>query len=260
MKTRNSINVLQGNEEVNISKCRKCKSNFETRGKFLRLCPKCNKRKQTHPEVLSIEEVKMLAGGLPKPYDLAIKVLYNFGAGLRVGEMIKLRWNNINFFQWYKKAVDDPNSKHWGTCHIIQGKGGKDRWVQVPYSMMNDLIEYARGKGLHPEFNVCNNRIFYFSTAWNFKKMQSPLWKEPNYRSDYFYFRRKIRDIGSKIIGRRLYPHLLRHSKATILYNSNVRIEEIKELLGHSNIETTMIYTHISPEKIMDSAGNKGSI
>lgn len=135
-----------------------------------------------------------------------------YGSGLRSGEILKLKVHDID---WERNQI-------W----IRSGKGNKDRVVMMAESTRRILIEY--GKKYQPKY-------------WLFegKKHGSPY----SAASLTQIFKRAKQNAG---IIPRYTLHSLRHSFATHLLDSGTDIRLIQELLGHSDIKTTLIYTHVS--------------
>jgi len=171
------------------------------------------KKNSPLPEILTTEEIRKLIGNTKNTkHKIIIKLLY--GAGLRVSEIVSLKKDNLNF----EEAL----------IHIKLAKGGKDRFVKIPESISKELKEFSNleaGKYLFE-----SNRGGRLTTA----TIQAIL-------------KNAARKAGLK---KRVYPHLLRHSFATHLLEAGTDLRIIQKLLGHSDIKTTQIYTHISQASI----------
>lgn len=224
--------------------------------------PKLKRRKEEKfPELLSIAEIERMIEATPYPYSLAIRCIFNFGAGLRISEIIKFSWSHIRWIDWLKEK------DNYGVATIKAGKGSKDRTVNIPRKLMQDLYEYAKEKKVLDEFRVPKGgMIFGFGTDQTFKTENSKmkqkiekikeglLNKEETAKADYVltrynWFRYNIlQKHCEKALGKKLKIHSLRHSRSTYLYEyEHVPIERIQQLLGHSSINTTMLYTKIKP-------------
>lgn len=226
--------------------------------KFNILIPKKIKKERSLIDVPSFEEVKKLISVCPYPYNLMIRCIYGFGAGLRISEFSKLSWNTecINWVKWLKDGGD-------GECVIRNSKRNKSRYVNVPEQLMKDLYEYAKKEvGLNASFLPNSDSFIFDFDKGDYK---NELYDEDKEKWIIEYIRHVessldyhvLRKYSKKSIGRKINLHQLRHSRASYLYNvENKLIEHIKELLGHKNIETTMIYVKISKDKIMDSMIN----
>ena len=104
---------------------------------------------------------------------------------------------------------------------LITRKGGYQRWVPISEKALKVLKEYLDAEG------IAKGRCFRIS--------YSEVW-------------RTLKELGERAgLEISLHPHLLRHTRASQLRLEGVALEDIKELLGHSNIQTTLIYTHIKP-------------
>jgi len=214
---------------------------------FRLLIPKVKVKPRKSPEIYSVEEIKLMISSAPKPYDLAIRCIFNMGAGLRVSEIIKMSWNHIRWPDWLR------NQDNYGIAVIKSGKGSKDRVVNIPSNLMKDLYEFAKESRVLNEFRIpVGGMIFSFNHS-DYKQdlMRTDIekWKEEYLRSCYDWFRHQIiKKHCEKALGKRIKVHGLRHSRATYLYEiEKVPIERIQLLLGHSNLATTMIYTKVNP-------------
>lgn len=207
------------------------------------------KRKPYIPVVLSREEIDRILKNLRYPYDLIVKLLY--GCGLRLSECMKLRIHNFNF-DHYVLTVHD-------------GKGKKDRTVPLPEMIRDDLkgqvdrvitLHEADLKGgysgvfmpdrLEQKYKNAPKELIW---QWFFPGKELTFVSETNeYRRYHLHethaqkaIRRAVKT--SKIL-KRASAHTFRHSFASHLLQANYDIRTIQELLGHSDVRTTMIYTH----------------
>lgn len=173
------------------------------------------------PAYLTVEEVKKLFESIEnsnfdeftKKRDLAIfEILYS--CGLRVSEASQLKINQVNFDDRYL---------------LIYGKGRKERLV--PFGQMADkrLNDYLKIKS--EKFSSNSPYIFV-------SRLQKPISRVGIWKRLKTYS--KIADIQKNI-----YPHILRHSFATHLIINGADLRFVQELLGHSSIVTTEIYTQI---------------
>jgi len=176
---------------------------------------KTPKIKRNVPEVLSKEEVKALINACRSDKSrLLIELLYS--SGLRVSECLNLRVEDIDF--------DEK------ICVVKQGKGKKDRITVLSENLAQSLKAFLKKQG--------------FSSGIIFKNKHG---KSLSVRNAQKIVSRAARRAG---IDKRVTPHKLRHSFATHLLDSGVSIRVIQELLGHSNLQTTQIYTRVSREHI----------
>ncbi len=165
------------------------------------------------PEILNISEIrKLLEATSNIKHKLILKLFY--GCGLRVSEIVALKNEDINF-------EDD-------LIHIKLAKGKKDRFVSIPSSLKKDLKNYS---------SLNDSKILFLSNRGGKLTGDS--------------IRKIVRNSAKKAgIKRRVHPHLLRHSFATHLLEAGTDLRIIQKLLGHSDIKTTQIYTHISQASI----------
>ena len=132
-----------------------------------------------------------------------------YSSGIRVSELVNLKWADLE--------VGDRFA--W----VRGGKGRKDRMVILSDKIISELKEIPRGEWVFP----CPNG------SLSVKNVQKIV-------------RLATRNAG---IAKKVTPHTLRHSFATHLLDSGTDIRVIQELLGHSNLQTTQIYTHVSSEQ-----------
>ncbi len=145
---------------------------------------------------------------------LIIKLLYS--SGLRVSELCQLKVEEIDF-----------NS---GKGYVRKGKGGKDRLFFMGKSLSTDLKTYVSSR---ESGHLFINNVGSSLSERNVQKIVSGAAKRGG-------------------INKKVTPHKLRHSFATHLHDSGTSIRTIQELLGHSNLQTTEIYTHVSAKKLED--------
>jgi len=170
------------------------------------------KKEKKLPVVLTPEEVKLLIDTAEfKKTELIIKMLYS--SGLRVSELVNLKIRDFDFQQ----------NVGW----VRSGKGDKDRLFQISESLSKQL---QRWLSKHPE----NKYLFSIEQPMSKRNVQSII-------------TRAAKKAG---INKKVSPHTLRHSFATHLLESGANLLVIQQLLGHENIETTKIYTHISQDQL----------
>jgi integrase/recombinase XerD len=186
---------------------------------------KMPKKEKRLPEVLTREEVsKLLNSAETRKSRLILSLLYS--SGLRVSELVNLKPQDINFNE----------NIGW----VRAGKGSKDRMFTLSPNLAGELREYLKKK---------ENTKYLFSqdeplTTRNVQKIV----KHVRHRSD---------------IQKKITPHTLRHSFATHLLEAGTDIRMIQALLGHSSLNTTQLYTHVSSDQIkkiqnpLDSLYNK---
>ncbi len=166
------------------------------------------------PTVLTREEVrKLIDSAYSSKSKLIIKLLYS--SGLRLSECINMKVNDLELKErmgWVRK-----------------GKGSKDRMIILPNSLLEELKSYTKSK--QPKGNLFTNKKGLPLSSRNIQKIVGLA----------------ARKAG---INKRVTPHSLRHSFATHLLESGTDIRKIQELLGHSNLQTTQIYTKVSMEEL----------
>jgi integron integrase len=211
------------------------------------------KKSQYIPVVLSRKEIDSVLKQLEYPYSLLVKLLY--GCGLRLFECVQLRVHDFNF--------DDA-------ILTVHGKGGKTRTVPLPQAMMPELTGQLEAiKKLHDE-DLASGYAGVFMDDQLEKKYPSAgkdliwQWFFPQ-RSLTFVERAKelrryhihethvqealYEAVRRAKLTKRITCHTFRHSFATHLLQANYDIRTIQTLLGHSDVRTTMIYTHCVPSK-----------
>ncbi len=172
---------------------------------------KIPKKDKQLPSVLTKEEVKQLIGATDNQKSrLIISLLYS--SGLRVSELVNLKVADLNF----------EENLGW----VRKGKGSKDRLFTLSPALAQELKEYLEGK----------ENTFVFSkekplTTRNIQKI--------------IFGTKKRASINKKVT-----PHTLRHSFATHLLEQGTDIRLIQTMLGHSSLNTTQLYTHVSSEQI----------
>ena len=219
--------------------------------------PRAKKSKYI-PVVLSRREIDAVLKHLSYPYDLAVKLLY--GCGLRLFECVKLRVKNFNF--------DDG-------ILTVHGKGSKDRSVPIPQIIMPELTaQFEAIKKLHDE-DLAKGYAGVFLDDQLEKKYPSAVkdfiwqWFFPQQSLTFVEGTRELRRyhlhethiqlalyeaVRRAKLTKRVSSHTFRHSFATHLLQANYDIRTIQTLLGHSDIRTTMIYTHYIPSKTVKEA------
>lgn len=202
------------------------------------------------PVVLSREEVRSLIDGMSGTARLAASILY--GGGLRLLEALRLRIKDVDFSA--RLLV------------VREGKGAKDRRTMLPESLETPLraqIEWVRRihrKDLaagHGEVwlpNALERKFINASRelAWQYLFPASRLSIDPRsgvegrHHLDESAVQRAVKEaVRAAGIEKHAGCHSLRHSFATHLLEDNYDIRTIQELLGHADVKTTMIYTHV---------------
>ena len=180
------------------------------------------------PDTLSMEDIERIIKGIDLSTDLGVRnrcileVLY--ACGLRVSELIELKISNINFKEHYLK---------------VQGKGNKIRLVPLAnytIDILKDYIDNYRGKA---KINKkCEDVVFLNSRGSCMSRVIVFL---------------IIKELTEKAgINKNISPHTFRHSFATHLLQNGADLRYIQEMLGHSSISTTQVYTHLNTEELRD--------
>ena len=188
------------------------------------------KTKKTLPKTLSIEEIdKLLDINLTDSFSYRNKAMLElmYSSGLRVSELINVSIHDI----------DTSN------CIIrIMGKGSKERIVPLGDYAIRYIELYLKE---HREKLIKRELNDYLFLNNHGKKMT---------RQGFFKILKGI--AREKNIKTEFSPHTLRHSFATHLLNGGADLRSIQEMLGHSDISTTQIYTHVSKEKLKENYNN----
>lgn len=172
------------------------------------------KREKKLPRYLEPEEVRTLVETAENIRDKLI-VLLLFTTGLRVAELVSIRKSDVD--------LDELAIR-------VKGKGSKERYVYFPREVGNILREYMSST----------------TSEWLF-----PSSRNPGTHIHYTTVERMLKKLAKKAgIKKPVTPHVLRHTFATISLASGLDIREIQELLGHSNLNTTQVYAHVSRERL----------
>lgn len=180
------------------------------------------------PDTLSYEDVERLISAIDLSTDLGrrnlcmIEVLY--GCGLRVSELIDLKISNINFKENYVQ---------------VEGKGKKTRFVPLAQYTVNLIQDYMTNVRSKYKINKrCEDYVFLNSRGSSMSRVI------------VFIIIKELVDKAG--INKKISPHTFRHSFATHLLQNGADLRYIQEMLGHSSITTTEIYTHLKNEELRD--------
>ncbi len=180
------------------------------------------KRGRPLPKVLSVQEVERLFSLSEVTFTEKVAIELLYACGLRVSELVSLTREQISFEVGYIRCF---------------GKGGKERLVPLSEVTLALLQSYC-------ETEVPSQGV------------SQPLFRRPNgkpcTRIDIWRLMNRL----STVLGKPLSPHTLRHSFATHLLENGADLRIVQELLGHQDISTTQIYTHISRRHLRDSYKN----
>lgn len=180
---------------------------------------------KTIPETLSVNEVSLLLSYVSniKKYRHAFrdKVIIElaYACGLRVSEIVNLQINSIYFEESYIQ---------------VTGKGQKDRLIPVNKTTLSMIDEYINTE--RTKFSSNSNFLFI-------SQHKKPLTRQRIWQ----IIKLHIRNAG---IIKNVSPHTLRHSFATHILENGGSLRAIQEMLGHSNISTTEIYTHLEKNRL----------
>ena len=177
------------------------------------------------PKVMSVEEVdKLLNIDCNTPFDYRNKAMLEllYATGLRISELLNLKLSDIDLENCVVRCF---------------GKGSKERIVPI-----GEYVLYYINKYLNERPKLSKNR----------KSEYLFLNKSGNHLSRFSFFKIIKKLLREKNINIDVSPHTLRHSFATHMLEYGADLRTIQELLGHSDIATTKIYTHISNNRIKE--------
>ncbi len=178
---------------------------------------------QNLPLYITEDKLEFMIAKVRNP---TFKSIFEFGflTGCRQGEILKLKWENVDLVGGWIKI---GNSREFTT------KTKKERHIPLT-KRLRDLIENRKFA------DVCPDDFVFGKTP------------KAAYSSNYVSrrFKKAVIDAG---LDKRLHFHSLRHSTATELIRRNAPVAVVQKLLGHSNISTTMIYTHVADDDVMEA-------
>ena len=182
------------------------------------------KKPKQLPTCLSIEEVEDLlnAPNMKSPSGIRDRAMLElmYASGLRVSELLGLQMGNLNL----KRGIV-----------TVFGKGAKERKVPIGDYALEYVVKYINE--VRDKFNTKNSSFVFLN------KQGKPLSR--------IYFFKQIKKYALEVgIDEEISPHTLRHCFATHLLEGGAQLRTVQGMLGHSNIATTQIYTHVTSERI----------
>lgn len=208
------------------------------------------KQPQHLPEVLSVKETAAVLAATSGMPGLFLRLLY--GTGLRLQEGLCLRVKDVDL--------------HGRNIFVRGGKGDKDRVTVLPAALIGPLtallhqrrrwhhIDLAQGRASVDLPNALARKFPRAGSEWPWQyvfatqgyHINPETGEERRHHVFDWTIQRAMKDaVAAAGISRRATPHTLRHCFATHLLQAGTNIRTIQELLGHSSVETTMIYTHV---------------
>ena len=181
------------------------------------------------PDTLSVEDVERITKNINLSTDLGVRnqcmveVLY--GCGLRVSELIKLKISDINFKEGFLK---------------VEGKGQKVRYVPLAKYTSHLIKNYIENVRINNKINKKYEDILFLNSRGSSMS-----------RVIVFIIIKELADRAG--IRKNISPHTFRHSFATHMLQNGADLRFIQEMLGHSSITTTEIYTHLNTEELRDT-------
>ncbi len=180
------------------------------------------------PDVLSFSEIKQMMELTDNTFSgirdkVILELLYS--TGCRVSELTGLKVNDINL----KKRMA-----------LVQGKGGKARWVFLTRGTADELASY---------FPIRKKYLIKSGNSENGSLILNMKGDSLSVRGVRYIIDKYIKAIG---VSKHVSPHTFRHTFATHMLNNGAGIRIVQEMLGHSSIATTQVYTHIGMDRLKD--------
>lgn len=182
------------------------------------------------PSFLTVDEIEKLCDTADKEEKLSLRrmsvmIRLMYSSGLRVSELVSLPETAINYDL---KQI------------FIRGKGNKERIIPVNSDTIKSVLEYT---------NYRNEFTGKRKSPWMFPSLRSA---SGHMTRDAFFKNLKKIAVKAGVSPSKVHPHILRHSFATHLVNCEADLRSIQKMLGHENVVTTEIYTHITTKKLAD--------
>jgi len=179
------------------------------------------------PDFLSTDEVNRLltAFGLRDPLEHRNRVLIDtlYATGLRVSELAALQLHSLLFEQELLRVI---------------GKGDKERLVPIAKATRNAITTYLQT--VRPRLDKSGNAVHVFLSVRGKALTRERIWQIIKLAAEQANIRKNV------------YPHMLRHSFASHLLAGGADLRVIQEMLGHADISTTQIYTHVDQTRLVD--------
>lgn len=175
------------------------------------------------PTYLTLEEVsKLLDIEIKSPYDARNKAILEllYSSGIRISELCNMQTSNYNSYECIIRLI---------------GKGSKERIIPLGDYAISVLEDYINN--YRPKINKKNINSIFINNRGDAISRQ-------------FIFKVIKKECLKKGIRKNVSPHTLRHTFATHLLQNGADLRIIQELLGHENISTTQIYTHVSNQEL----------
>lgn len=173
------------------------------------------------PKVIGIQDIEsILKNNLTERGSVVLELLY--GAGLRVSELVGLELTNVDINSRYIRCF---------------GKGAKERIIPIGEKAKKSIIKYLKLRDVIIKRNKLDTKHLLLKD--NGKKVT---------RQDVYVFIRK----QGEFLRKRISPHTLRHSFATHMLENGADLRVVQELLGHSDVSTTQLYTHVSKKRLKE--------
>jgi integrase/recombinase XerD len=174
------------------------------------------------PKVMTLSEInEIFRSDLNTEEMLIVELLY--GCGLRVSELVNLKTSDIDIKSKYVKCF---------------GKGSKERIIPFGKKAKDAIINYLKTRDIIiAKYNLINPDKLFIKESGKFIT-----------RQDVYNF---IHKQGEKI-HKNISPHTLRHTFATHLLENGADLRVVQELLGHSDVSTTQLYTHITKKRLKE--------
>lgn len=179
------------------------------------------KRPKLLPKVMTIKDIEeILSHNLTPLQAVILELLYS--CGFRVSELANLKITDINL-----------NSRYV----MCTGKGNKERIVPIGSVALKKIQDYLVDRDFYISKNNLNTKKFLINESGRFVN-----------RQDIY----NLVHSQGELINKNISPHTLRHSFATHLLENGADLRVVQELLGHSDVATTQLYTHISKKRLKE--------